>query len=120
MVERQDARLDRVFHALSDSTRRAMLASLILREHNIGELAEPFDMSFAAASKHVKVLESAGLVRREVRGRTHFCRIEPAMLKTVDEWLQEYRTLWEARFDRLEEYLRKIQGKEKTDGRNKK
>jgi len=120
MVEQQTAQLDRVFHALSDSTRRAMLASLTLRAHSIGELAEPFDMSFAAASKHVKVLENAGLVRREVHGRTHLCRIEPEMLKTVDDWLREYRRLWEARFDRLDDYLRELQGKEKNHGRKNK
>lgn len=96
-----------------------MLATLTLGERNIGELAEPFDMSFAAASKHVKVLESAKLVHREVRGRTHVCRIETSALKSVDEWLENYRRFWEERFDRLDDYLRELQAKEKKDGGGK-
>ncbi len=91
MVERQMANLDRVFAALADSTRRAMLRRLAAGEHSIGELAEPFDMSFAAAAKHVKVLEEAGLLRRRIEGRTHRCRIEARPLKQADHWLAYYQ-----------------------------
>jgi DNA-binding transcriptional ArsR family regulator len=80
MVEQERARLDAVFHALADATRREMLRQLSTGPRSIGELAAPFSMSFAGASKHVKVLETAGLVRREVRGRTHLCRLEAARL----------------------------------------
>lgn len=98
--------LDDIFHALSDPTRRAMLRSLTAREQNIGELATPFDMSFAAASKHIRVLEAAGLVRRRVEGRSHICRIEPAPLKAADEWLRFYENYWLDRLDTLEAILR--------------
>src|SRR4051794_39223274 len=90
MVERSPAMLDSVFHALSDPTRRSMLHTLANGERNIGELAAPFAMSFAAASKHVKVLEGAGLVRRRVEGRSHVCQIEPAPLAAADRWLSFY------------------------------
>jgi DNA-binding transcriptional ArsR family regulator len=98
--------LDGIFHALSDPTRRAMLRSLTAHEQNIGELAAPFDMSFAAASKHIRVLEAAGLVRRRVEGRSHICRIEPAPLKAADEWLRFYENYWLDRLDTLEAILR--------------
>jgi DNA-binding transcriptional ArsR family regulator len=106
MVEERPAALDGVFHALSDRTRRAMLRSLAAGEHNIGELAAPHRMSFAAASKHVKVLERAGLVRRRVEGRAHVCRIEPAPLATADEWLRFYEGFWTERLALLNELLR--------------
>ena len=94
--------LDRVFHALGDPTRRAMLRRLARQEHTVGELAEPFRMSLAAASKHVKTLERAGLVRRTVRGRTHFCQINPQPLAEADEWLRSYERLWTRRLAALE------------------
>ncbi len=97
----QEQRLDDVFHALSDSTRRAMLRALAGGERKIGDLAQPFDMSFAAASKHVKVLEGAGLLRRRIEGRAHVCSIDPAPLKAAGEWLRFYEAFWSARFDRL-------------------
>ncbi len=106
MVEQQDALLDEVFHALADPTRRAMLRSLASGERNIGELAAPFRMSFAAASKHVKVLEGAGLVRRRVQGRSHICRIEPARLATAEEWLHHYTRFWTERLDALDAMLK--------------
>ena len=106
MVERDSPQLDIVFRALGDATRRGMLASLALGERSIGELAEPFAMSFAGASKHVKVLEEAGLVRREVRGRTHICRLEPGPLASADRWLRHYERFWTARLDTLEQLLR--------------
>lgn len=106
MVEHNSPQLDIVFRALGDSTRRGMLASLALGERSISELAEPFEMSFAGASKHVKVLEDAGLVRREVRGRTHVCRIEAGPLASADQWLRHYERFWIGRLDALEQLLR--------------
>jgi DNA-binding transcriptional ArsR family regulator len=106
MVKRQGVLLDDVFHALSDPTRRAMLEKLAAGERNIGELAAPFRMSFAAASKHVKVLENAGLVRRRVQGRSHICQIEPAPLGAADEWLRYYERFWTKRLDALDALLK--------------
>jgi DNA-binding transcriptional ArsR family regulator len=105
MVEHPD-RLDRIFHALGDPTRRAMLRRLAAQERTVGELAEPFAMSLAAASKHVKTLEQAGLVRRTVRGRTHFCRLNPQPLADADDWLRSYERLWTQRLKALEALLR--------------
>ena len=110
MVE-HDSHLDIVFHALSDATRRGMLASLALGEKSLGELAEPYAMSFAGASKHVKVLEGAGLIRREVRGRTHICRLEPGPLASADQWLRHYERFWTGRLDALEQLLREDDGR---------
>ncbi|MFI5000886.1 MAG: ArsR/SmtB family transcription factor [Reyranellales bacterium] len=104
MVE-QRAALDRVFGALSDPTRRAMLRRLASGERTVGELAEPFDMSFAAAAKHVKVLEEAGLLSRTVEGRTHRCRIEAGPLGQADRWLAHYQRFWSLRLDDLERAL---------------
>jgi DNA-binding transcriptional ArsR family regulator len=106
MVVQEPASLDAVFHALADPTRRAMLRSLAAGEQKIGDLAAPFSMSFAAASKHVRVLEAAGLVRRRIEGRSHVCRIEPLPLAAADEWLRFYERFWTNRLDRLEELLR--------------
>ena len=105
MVEFHVAHLDAVFHALSDRTRRAMLARLAGGEASIGDLAQPFSMSFAGASKHVKVLEGAGLVRRRVAGRTHFCRLEAARLAEANAWLRHYERFWTDRLDALEGLL---------------
>jgi DNA-binding transcriptional ArsR family regulator len=105
MVERS-SHLDRVFRALGDPTLRAMLRRLAAREHTVGELAEPFKMSLAAASKHVKRLEHAGLVRRTVRGRTHFCQLDPQPLAKADDWLRSYERLWTKRLEALEALLR--------------
>src|SRR5262249_50672639 len=104
MVEQQTAAagLDRIFAALADETRRAMLRRLASGERSVGELAEPFDMSFAAAAKHVKVLEQAGLLRRRIAGRTHFCRIEAGPLARADRWLSYYERFWTMRLDDLE------------------
>ncbi|MCP3104351.1 metalloregulator ArsR/SmtB family transcription factor [Myxococcus sp. K15C18031901] len=106
MVEHNAARLDDTFHALADPTRRAMLRSLSLHERSVGELAAPFQMSLAAASKHIKVLERAGLVRREVKGRTHVCRLDAAPLSDIQEWLRYYEQFWGERLDMLEALLR--------------
>ena len=99
MVEQ---RLDMTFRALADPTRRGMLATLALGEKTIGELARPFDMSFAGAAKHVKVLEGAGLVARRKVGRTHVCALEPARLAEADAWLRQWERFWTVRLDRLE------------------
>jgi DNA-binding transcriptional ArsR family regulator len=106
MVEERTAELDSVFHALSDRTRRAMLARLSTGEARIGDLAGPFAMSFAGASKHVRVLEGAGLVSRRVVGRTHWCRLEAARLAEADAWLRHYERFWTERFDVLEGLLK--------------
>lgn len=98
--------LDGVFRALADPTRRDMLRRLSARARTITELAEPCDMSFAAASKHVRVLERAGLVHRTVRGRTHHCRLEPKPLAEVQAWLTFYQRYWTGRLDALETLLR--------------
>jgi DNA-binding transcriptional ArsR family regulator len=106
MVERRVASLDRVFQALADPTRRAMLRRLALSERSIGELAAPFKMTFAAASKHVKVLERARLVRRRIEGRSHFCRLEPAPLAAANGWLRFYERYWTEQLDALDVALR--------------
>ena len=105
MVE-QFAHLDAVFHALADPTRRAMLGQLAERELTIGELATPFSMSFAGASKHVRVLEHAGLVTRTIRGRSHLCRLEAARLAEANAWLRRYQRFWNEKLDTLESLLR--------------
>jgi DNA-binding transcriptional ArsR family regulator len=90
---------------LADPTRRAMLRALTPGERTIGELGAPFEMSFAAASKHVKVLEGAGLIERRVLGRSHYCRLEPAPLAAADKWLHFYERYWTDRLDRLDKYF---------------
>jgi len=106
MVNSTTERLDAVFGALADPTRRAMLRQLARTEHTVGELAAPFDMTLAAASKHIRVLERAGLVRREVRGRVHVCRLDTRPLRSGLEWLRYYEQFWADRFDVLEAMLR--------------
>ena len=106
MVEQRQARLDLVFRALSDHTRRAMLKRLAKGEQTVSELAAPHEMSLAAASKHIQTLERAGLVKRSVRGRIHYCRIDPRPLSSADEWLRDYERLWDTRIERLVELLR--------------
>lgn len=105
MVEQQSGQLDAVFRALADPTRRTMLQQLAERDHTISQLAEPFDMSLAAASKHIKVLERAGLVRRTVRGRTHICQLAPEPLASAHDWLHFYERFWRDRLDALERAL---------------
>ncbi len=105
MVELQALELTPVFHALGDATRRRMLRRLAGGEQTVGQLAEPFAISLAAASKHIKVLENAGLIRREVRGRTHLCRLDPGPLASAHEWLSFYERFWTGRLDVLERLL---------------
>jgi DNA-binding transcriptional ArsR family regulator len=106
MVELQTHQLDTIFHALGDATRRRMLRELAKGERSVGQLAEPFAISLAAASKHIKALENAGLIRREVKGRTHLCRLDPGPLAGAHEWLGFYERFWTSRLDALERLLR--------------
>lgn len=106
MVELDSQKLDMIFHALGDATRRAMLGELAGGARSVGELAQPFAMSLAAASKHIKMLERAGLVRRDVRGRTHICSLDPVPLMSADQWIGMYRRYWSDRLDTLEGLLR--------------
>ena len=106
MVELQPAQLDAVFHALADPTRRAMLRRLTDTSLSVGELAAPHRMSLAAASKHIKSLERAGLVRRQVQGRTHLCRLEPMPLEGAHDWLGFYQRFWTDQFNALEALLK--------------
>jgi DNA-binding transcriptional ArsR family regulator len=102
-------RLSTTFAALADPTRRAIIARLAMGETTVNELAKPFDMSGPAISKHLKVLENAGLITRGREAQWRPCRIEPKALKVVDDWLDRYRQFWEERLDRLEEYLNTLQ-----------
>jgi DNA-binding transcriptional ArsR family regulator len=105
--------LSTTFSALADPTRRAILARLALGETSVTELAEPFDMSLPAVSKHLKVLEHAGLIARGRAAQWRPCRIAPASLKQVDGWLENYRRFWDESFNRLDDYLQALQAQEK-------
>jgi DNA-binding transcriptional ArsR family regulator len=106
--------LDAAFSALADPTRRAILARLALGETTVNELAEPFDMSLPNISKHLKVLENAGLISRSRDAQRRPCKIEPEPLKEVAGWVEAYRKLWEERFDRLDDYLKQLQDEEES------
>ena len=110
-------RLSHTFAALADPTRRAILARLALGETSVTDLAEPFDISMPAVSKHLKVLEHAGLISRSREAQWRPCRIEAQALKDVDDWLERYRAFWNEKFDQLDIYLKRIQAKEKKRGR---
>jgi DNA-binding transcriptional ArsR family regulator len=112
--------LSTTFAALADPTRRAILARLASGEASVTELAEPFSMSMPAISKHLKVLERAGLIARGREAQWRPCRLEAAPLKDVAGWVDHYRRFWEGSFDRLEDYLRELKAKEKSIGRKKK
>ena len=112
-------RLSTTFAALADPTRRAILARLASGETSVTELAEPFAMSLPAVSKHLKVLERAGLIARGREAQWRPCRIEPGALKQVDDWLERYRQFWDQSLDRLDTYLIELQAKEKKRGRKK-
>ena len=112
--------LDATFSALADPTRRAILGKLASGETTVMDLAKPFDMSLPAISKHLKVLERAGLIARGRDAQRRPCRLDPAPLKEVAQWLEHYRQFWEQSFDRLEGFLRELQKKEKkTNVRNR-
>jgi DNA-binding transcriptional ArsR family regulator len=106
MVELHTPQLNLIFHALGDATRRRMIHDLADGERTVSQLAEPFAMSLAAASKHIKVLETAGLIQREVRWRTHVCRLDPGPLASAFEWLEFYEKFWTSRLDILDRLLR--------------
>ena len=101
----QSTQLDHVFGALSDATRRAIIMRLCKGEASVGELAKPFEMALPSLMKHIRVLESGGLVESEKHGRVRTCRIEPTGLSLVEKWVNDRRQLWESRFDRLGELL---------------
>jgi DNA-binding transcriptional ArsR family regulator len=112
MVELNAPQLDTVFHALGDATRRRMLQELSGGARTVSQLAEPFAISLAAASKHIKALEHAGLIRREVRGRTHLCHLDPGPLASAHEWLGIYERFWTDRLDALDRLLREEDARE--------
>lgn len=112
-------RLSVTFSALADPTRRAILARLISGEASVTQLAEPFAMSMPAISKHLKVLERAGLIARGHEAQWRPCRLEAGPIKDVADWTERYRAIWEQRFDRLGEYLLELKTKEKEHGRKK-
>jgi DNA-binding transcriptional ArsR family regulator len=120
MVYMQTDPLSTKFAALADPTRRAILARLALGETSVTELAKPFDMTMPAISKHLKVLERAGLITRAREAQMRPCKIAPSAFKDVDGWLEDYRRLWEERFDRLDDYLQKLQAKQQTKRRRSK
>jgi DNA-binding transcriptional ArsR family regulator len=113
MVKGLSPTLDRVFHALAHPARRAMLRRLMEGERNLTELAAPLRMSFPGASKHVRVLERARLVRRRVVGRSHLCRIEGQPLAQANQWLENYRKVWDANFQRLDKLLDELKPEQK-------
>jgi DNA-binding transcriptional ArsR family regulator len=112
MVNYSNAPLDATFAALADPTRRAILARLANGEATVTELAEPFPFSLPAVSKHLRVLESAGLLKREIDGRIHRCRLAPEPMRTAAQWIDHYRVFWERQFDTLANYLEKARGEE--------
>jgi len=113
MVEQ---RLDATFRALADPTRRGMLASLALGDKSVGELGEPFSMTFAGASKHVKVLESAGLIERRRAGRRQICTLKAEPMKEAEAWLCQWEKFWSARLDRLDALIEQDKRKENSNG----
>lgn len=104
--------LSSTFHALADPTRRAILSSLTTGEKTVSDLAEPFEMSMPAITKHLKVLEKAKLIERSRQAQYRPCHLQPEPLKDIDEWMEQYRKFFEASFDRLDDYLKQIQTKE--------
>ena len=124
MGKQQEEAIDRIFHALSDATRRGILLRIADSERTVGELAEPYKMSLAAVSKHLKVLERAGLLTRNVDGRVHRCTMNANPLEQAQEIIQRYRDFWKGRLDALEEYLNRVNqvptpGSSKERGRRK-
>jgi DNA-binding transcriptional ArsR family regulator len=110
-----DERLDETFAALANATRRAILARLVQGAANVNELAEPFDLTLPAISKHIKVLERAGLVVRSQRAQFRPCTLNPTALEEVSTWAEQYRPVWEARFDRMDDYLKQLRPRRKTE-----
>lgn len=119
MTEKEAEFLDLAFAALADRTRRAILARLATGEAGVTELAEPFQMSLPAVSKHLKVLEKAGLITRSREAQWRYCRLEPAPLKQVAEWVGDYKRFWDESYERLDEYLEDLKNKTEQEGDNK-
>jgi DNA-binding transcriptional ArsR family regulator len=117
MVAARSSRLDLVFHALAHPARRAIIGRLSGGEHNLSELASPLRMTFPAATKHVRVLERADLVRRRVAGRQHLCRLHAAPLGDAMHWTEQFRQLWEARFEALDALLDEMKSEERSRSR---
>ena len=117
MVKYQSDPLSEIFGALADPTRRAILARLALGETSVGELAEPFEMSLPAVSKHLNVLEAAGLVQREKQGRLRRCQLDSRPLEAAAGWIEEYRRFWEAQLDSLARYLEQTQTQQSKEGK---
>ncbi|MBI3451342.1 MAG: winged helix-turn-helix transcriptional regulator [Rhodospirillales bacterium] len=116
MVKYLPSHLDSTFAALADPTRRAILARLTLGEASVGEIAEPFAMSLPAVSKHLKVLETAGLLKRERDGRVLRCRLDAAPIAGIASWIEDFRRFWHGQFDRLDEFLKAIPTEETHHG----
>jgi DNA-binding transcriptional ArsR family regulator len=116
MTEAEADFLDRAFAALADPTRRAILARLALGEAGVTELAEPFQMSLPAVSKHLKVLERAGLITRSHQAQWRYCRLEPAPLKKVADWVGDYQRFWDESYERLEDYLEDLKRRTEQEG----
>lgn len=109
-------RLSETFAALANSTRRAILARLAHGESNVGDLAEPFDLTLPAISKHLKVLERAGLIVRGQRAQFRPCSLDPRPLEEISSWAEQYRPVWEARFDRLDDYIQDLKQQRERNG----
>ena len=109
--------LDNTFHAVADPTRRAILRMLSDRQARVTEIAKSFPYSLNAISKHLKVLEQAGLIRREIKGRDHFCRLDPAPLQEASDWFAQYRLFWEERLDAMESYITRNRKRRKNHAR---
>jgi DNA-binding transcriptional ArsR family regulator len=119
MTEAEEEFLDRAFAALADRTRRAILARLATGDAGVTELAEPFQMSLPAVSKHLKVLEKAGLITRSSQAQWRYCRLEPEPLKQVSDWVGNYSRFWEQSYERLDEYLKDLKKTTEQEGEKK-
>jgi DNA-binding transcriptional ArsR family regulator len=117
MVKCSSRRLNRTFAALADPTRRRILEQLAQGDRCVTDLAKPYAMSLPAVSKHLRVLERAGLIQRQRRGRLHQLNLEAAPMRQASQWIEDYRRFWEESFDRLDAYLKKLQAKEKNEHR---
>ena len=114
-MRRDDDRLSQIFAALANSTRRAILARLAEGEATVNELAEPFNMSLPAISKHIKVLERVGLITQGQKAQYRPCTIDVTPLKEISNWTEQYRHIWEARFDRMDDYINQLNNKEQDN-----
>ena len=116
MTRSEDDRLSQIFAALANPTRRAILARLAEGEATVNELAEPFEMSLPAISKHIKVLERAGLITQGQKAQYRPCTIDVTPLEEISRWTEQYRHIWEASFDRMDDYIHQLSGNQPKDG----